>query len=213
METDVFRGITIEGLLSCAERPEGGSIMSARESNHSAGEHAVVNRSTLSPGKTVIYPGQGPCRIDRVVKTPVNGTVVSFYHLIVLDESGGELFIPVSKARAIGIRSLITKSEIPALLGHLRKSVKASDNWRQRATDNARLLNSGAPLDLVRIVASLTELSETRSLTLGEVQTLGKARKLLVCEISAVIGEAKIAVEQKLDQSLNSRNRGSRKQQ
>jgi RNA polymerase-interacting CarD/CdnL/TRCF family regulator len=92
-------------------------------------------------------------------------------------------------------------------MDHLKKRAKAAENWKQRANDNARLLNSGAPLDLAEIVASLTELNETRSLTLGEARTLGKARKLLVSEISEVIGEEKAAVDQTVEKTLKSRKR------
>ena len=128
-----------------------------------------------------------------------------FYHLPVLDESGGELFIPVEKARAIGLRLLMKKSDIPKLLAHLQKSAKAADNWKQRASDNSKLFNSGSPFDLAEIVASLTELADTRSLTITESRTLDKARKLLVCEISEVIGEEKTAVEGRVDRALKAR--------
>jgi len=128
-----------------------------------------------------------------------------FYHLIVLDDSGCELFVPVERAHAIGVRLLMKKSEIPKLLAHLQNSAKAADNWKQRASDNSKLFNSGSPFDLAEIVASLTELSDSKSLTIGESRTLGRARRLLVCEISEVIGEAKTAVEEKLDQALRER--------
>jgi len=123
----------------------------------------------------------------------------------VLDESGGELFVPVDKARAIGVRLLMKKSEIPPLLTHLKKRTKAADNWKQRASDNLKLLTSGSPFDLAEVVASLTELSDTRTLTLGESGTLSKARRLLICEISEVMAETKMAAELKLDQALTAR--------
>lgn len=163
----------------------------------------VGSRPELAAGSKAIYPGQGPCRIGRVIgRVAADGQVVMFYHLIVLDENGGELFIPVEKARAIGVRSLMKKSQVPALLAHLQKDARAADNWKQRASDNAKLLNSGSPFDLAEIVASLTEFSTRRSLTVGESRTLGRARRLLVCEISEVMGEAKTTVEEQLDQAL-----------
>jgi CarD family transcriptional regulator len=128
-----------------------------------------------------------------------------FYHLVILDESGGELFIPVEKARAIGVRLMMKKSEIPGLLAHLKKSAKAADNWKQRATDNMKLFTSGSPFDLAEIVASLTELSNTRSLTLGESGTLGRARRLLISEISEVMGETKTEAAEQVDHALKAR--------
>lgn len=159
--------------------------------------------TALPSGSTAVYPGQGPCRIGPAVKKMVDGKVMMFYHLTVLDSRGGELFVPVEKARAIGIRLLMTKSEIPLLLAHLRKSAKPADNWKQRANDNLKLFNSGSAFDLAEIVASLTELRDNRPLTLGESGTLGKAKRLLVCEISEVTGEPKTLVEEQVDQLLN----------
>jgi len=163
---------------------------------------------TLPAGSRAIYPGQGPCRIGRVVKRVINDRVVMFYHLIILDESGGELFVPVEKARAIGVRLLLKKSEIPGLLAHLGTSAKAADNWKQRATDNMKLFTSGSPFDLAEIVASLSELSSARSLTLGESGVLGRARRLLISEISEVMGETKTAAGEQVDSALKVRRGG-----
>jgi len=165
----------------------------------------VRSTFTLAAGEKAIYPGVGPCLIGRVEKRIVDARIVMFYHLIVLDGSRGELFIPVEKAGPIGVRLMIKKSEIPTLLAHLRKSTKTADNWKQRANDNSKLFNSGSPFDLAEIVASLTELSDTRSLTVGESKTLGRARRLLVCEISEVMGETKTAAEEHVDQALRLR--------
>ena len=49
---------------------------------------------------------------------------------------------------------------------------------------------------------SLTELRVTRPLTLGESGTLEKARRLLICEISEVMGETKTAAEEQVDRAL-----------
>lgn len=167
-----------------------------------AADRRGKSRGVLTTGNKAIYPGQGPCLVGRVVKKDVGGRVIMFYHLTVLDDNRGDLFVPVEKARAIGVRLLMKKSEIPGLLAHLKKSAKTADNWKQRATDNLKLFTSGSPYDLAEVVASLTELGDTRSLTLGESGTLGKARKLLICEISEVTGETRAAAEEQVDYAL-----------
>lgn len=177
--------------------------MSARGLDESlAPDRRSRSRGALRTGYKAVYPGQGPCRIGRVVKRVVDSRVIMFYHLTVLDDSRGDLFVPVEKARAIGVRLLMKKSEIPRLLAHLKKSAKTADNWKQRATDNLKLFTSGSPYDLAEVVASLTELGDTRALTLGESGTLGRARRLLICEISEVMGETKAAVEEQVDSAL-----------
>ena len=182
--------------------------MSARVSNiapdvRSIAAHVAMPKlrglPSLRAGTTAVYPGQGPCRIGRTVKKIVEGRVMMFYHLTVLNDRGGELFVPVEKARGIGLRLPITKDELPRLLAHLKKGAKPADNWRQRASENLKLLNTGSAFDVAEVVASLTQLRDSRPLTLSESGTLGKAKKLLVCEISEVMGESRTTVEEQLD--------------
>ena len=161
----------------------------------------------LKLGSKVVYPYQGPCLIGAVVKKVIGGTPTSFYQLALLDNSGGELFIPVDKIRGLGIRQLMAKSEIPKLLGLLKKPTATTTNWKQRAIDNFRLLTSGSIFDLAEVVESLTELNETRLLSPRDRQMLDRARRILICEISEVTGETKDAAEEEVDRALNVRKR------
>jgi CarD family transcriptional regulator len=153
-------------------------------------------------GNKVSYPSQGPCLIRPVIKKMVNGSTRSFYPLALLDGSGGELFIPIEKVGAVGLRQLLQKSDIPKLLSRLRKRSETAVNWKQRTIDNLKLFASGSPFDLAEIVESLTALNETRTLSPRDRQTLDRARKLLVCEIAEVTGETKLAAEEQLDKAL-----------
>jgi CarD family transcriptional regulator len=124
--------------------------------------------------------------------------------LVVLTE-GGELYVPVDKAEEIGIRLLLTRSEIPSLLAQLKGTVSIVDNWKQRAVSNLKLFASGSAFDLAEIVVSLTELKDAKSLTLGEARALERARRLLTCEIAEVMGETMQVAEQQVDLALKSR--------
>lgn len=159
----------------------------------------------ISVGCKVNYPNQGPCLIDSVVKKEVAGNPVSFYCLALLDDSGGELFVPVEKAEGIGLRPLLKKSEIPELLSQLAKDGQIVKDWKQRAKDNMKLLASGSAFDLAEVVESLTRLNESKLLSFRENSLLEKARRLLVCEVSEVLGETKTAVEAKINQVLKTR--------
>lgn len=180
--------------------------MSVRALEHGLSSVSRV-RSTLKlgAGDKAIYPGVGPCRIVRVEERIVDANVMLFYCLTALDGSRSELFIPVEKAGPIGIRLMIAKSEIPKLLAQLQQRAHIADNWKQRASDNSKLLTSGSPFDLAEIVASLTELSGTRSLTIGEARMLERAKRLLICEISEVMEVTKLAAEEQIDEALRAR--------
>jgi RNA polymerase-interacting CarD/CdnL/TRCF family regulator len=159
----------------------------------------------LKVGKKVSYPGQGPCLVGPVVKRVVGGKLTEFYHLIVLDYGGGELFVPVDRAQAKGIRELLDKSEIPKLLDRLKKPSKAAERWNQRTRENLILFNSGSAFDLAEIVESMSALRDTKRLQPSDRQTLERARKLLACEISEVMGETKSTAEEKIDKALEGR--------
>jgi len=162
----------------------------------------------MNSGNKVVYPYQGPCRIGALVKKVFGGRPMSFYSLTVMDGSGDVLFVPVDKVETLGIRQLIEKSEIPRLLCRLRREAKTTIlpsttmNWKQRAMDNSKLLASGSPFDLAKIIGSLSQLNETKALSPRDRQMLDKAKKNLICEISEVMGETKSAVEEQVNHAL-----------
>ena len=160
----------------------------------------------LTSGNKVIYPYQGPCLIGPVIKKVIDGSPISFYRLALLDDSGGELFVPVDKVQSIGIRPLLNRSDIPKLLDLLKEPSGADKDWKQRADENFKLLTSGSTFDLAEVVKSLTKLGRKRELSFRESQTLEKARKLLIGEISEVMGETKSAAEEQIDEALRARN-------
>jgi RNA polymerase-interacting CarD/CdnL/TRCF family regulator len=165
-------------------------------------------RVTLTVGKKVVYRGRGPCLIGAVVQKVVCGRSASFYRLALLDDSRAELFVPVDNFRDLNMRPLLDRSEIPELLGHLKaragatKDLGTAKNWRQRNLDNLKLFSSGSLFDLADMVESLTQLRSTRTLAPHEQETLHRARKLLICEISEVMEESKSAAEARIDRVL-----------
>ena len=156
-------------------------------------------------GDKVVYPSQGPCLIGAVIKRTIAGEQTRFYPLSFLDNSGNAILIPTDKLKALPIRHLLAKAEIPKLLARLENSCAASENWKQRSIDNAKLLASGSAFDLAEIVESLTELREGKMLLPRDQQTLEKAKKLLICEVSEVMGESRDAAEQEIDRALQSK--------
>lgn len=161
----------------------------------------------LAIGNKVIYPSHGPCLVSSIVNKTVNEKPMSFYQLQVLNDHRGQLLVPVDKATVVGLRPLVNFPEIPALLEQLKKPSTASTDRKQRIRDNLKLLLSGSAFDLAEIVESLTELIETKPLSLGERGTLERAKRLLVCEISEVTGESKQVVEEQVERALTARTK------
>lgn len=159
----------------------------------------------LIVGRKAIYPSQGLCIIGPVVKKEVAGRQSRFYRLALLDERGGELFVPVEKVGTSGLRLLLKRSEVPKLLDRLKQTRTMTKDSKQRTNDNLNRLASGSAFALAEIVGALTELRWTKELSLREEWMLNKAKIMLICEISEVMKEPKSAVEMQVDQALNGR--------
>lgn len=157
---------------------------------------------TLSIGRKVVYPGHGPCRVGAVVKKIIGGQLGSYYRLVSLAETSDAVFVPVNKTDGLGIRRLITKSEVSRLLRHLALPPQRPTRWKEREYLNLKRWSSGSADDLARIIECLTELNERRPLAPGERNILDRARRLLICEISEATGENKQVTERYLDSAL-----------
>jgi|SRR6185503_3436653 CarD family transcriptional regulator len=164
---------------------------------------------TLTVGAKVYYPGRGPCLVDAIVEKVVCGTSARFYRLTLLDDSGAELFVPVGNSAGVTLRALLGRSEIPKLLDHLKtgagvpKDTPIAKNWRQRELERLKLFRSGSIFDLADVVETLTQLGNVKTLAMDERETLHRARKLLISEISEVMNESKSAAEARMDSALN----------
>jgi CarD family transcriptional regulator len=162
----------------------------------------------LNIGTKIVYPAQGPCIIGSIVSRVIGNQQLSFYQLTVLNNGGMELFVPVNKVKQVGIRPLLERDEVPKLLERLQQPAKEVAGWRQRNLYNLKLFAAGSAFDLAEVIESLTELSETKSLAVGEQKTLERARELLICELSVVLREAKAIAENLVDEALNARKEG-----
>ena len=164
---------------------------------------------TLTVGKKVYYPGRGPCMVEAVVEKVVCGTTAKFFKLALLDDSNAELFVPVDNSSDLSLRALLGRSEIPKLLLHLKtragapRDVAPAKNWRQRELEKLKLFRSGSLFDIADVVESLTQLRNGKNLAIDERETLLRARKLLICEISEVMQESRTASEARIDSVLS----------
>jgi len=164
----------------------------------------------LSVGERVSYPCQGPCLVGPIVKRVVDGKPAEFYHLHPLEHGGGDLFVPLDKADCRGIRKLLKKSEIPALLNRLAQASTSVENWNTRTRKNLMLFASGSAFDLAEIIGSMTELGEGRKLQPSDRRTFERAKKFLICELSEVTGERRSAVTETIDNVIE-RRRGNKR--
>ena len=161
----------------------------------------------LSVGEKVSYPCQGPCLVGPIVNRVVDGKSTQFYHLVLLERGGGDLFVPLDKADSRGIRKLLKKSQIPELLNRLDRATASTLRWNERTQQNLILFASGSAFDLAEIVGSTSGFGENGKLPPSDRRTLERSKKFLICEISEVTGETKRAVTERINKLIERRNR------
>jgi len=156
-------------------------------------------------GHKVVYPSRGPCLVGAVVRKVIAGQPGNYYLLTTLDDAGDSVLVPLDKMSALGIRRLMTKSELARLLGRLALSSVKVPRWHQRAFADLKRLRTGSACDLADLIELLTDLNERRPLGPYERQALVKARRILICARAEVAGESKHAAEERLDHVLEAR--------
>jgi CarD family transcriptional regulator len=75
-------------------------------------------------------------------------------------------------------------------------------NWSRRFKNHVEKLKSGDIYQVAEVVRNLTIREKDKGLSAGEKRMLGKARQILVSELTFAIGVDEEAAERKLDEVL-----------
>jgi CarD family transcriptional regulator len=166
---------------------------------------------TYREGNKVIYPRLGICRVAGIVEQTAGSLVVKCYSLKPLDsQDSTTILVPVAKAVEVGVRKLIDKTDIPQLITFLGKDIEVASDHRKRNARNAERMATGEIYDLADSLKTMTKLSRSKSLSPEEQQTLGRARDLIIKEISYVTRQTVEQVEEMIDQALAGKKPRSR---
>ena len=140
-------------------------------------------------GAKAVYPAHGVVKVKGIEIKEICGTKRAFYILKVID-SDATVMVPTDNAGTVGLRPVITKSEIPSIYRILRgkKRVNNSGNghqsWNKRYREYAEKLKSGNILEVATVLRDIYLLQGEKELSFGERRIMDAARALLVKEIS-----------------------------
>ena len=152
-------------------------------------------------GDKVIYPNHGLGTIERIETKTIMGTTCGFYQLRMANET--TVFVPVDNVDGVGLRRAISDHEVERLF-HLLSDGKidSHQNWKGRFKDNSDRMRTGSIYDVVEVLKSLTFLSKSKSLSFREKRMLDRAKFLVVSEITEVLAEKTLSVEDKVEKAL-----------
>jgi len=166
-------------------------------------------------GDYAVYPSHGIGKIADIEKTSILGQDFSCY-LMYFEKEKLTIKIPMHSAEKIGLRHLISKSQMDEVFVILRSGVKKLKGmWSRRAQEYETKINSGDIILLAEVLRDLTRDIEDGERSYSERIIYETAIHRLANEYSVIYGidfeEAKAKVVITAKDKLNSEGKVSQK--
>ena len=143
-------------------------------------------------GDRVVYPMHGAGIIEKIESEQVLGEIRDYY---VLNVSSGaiNIMVPIDNCERIGLRRIISKSEVGEVFALLKADSTAMEsNWNRRYRENTEKLKTGDILEVAEVVRNLWRNDKIKKLSAGEKNMLNNARQILISELALEIGRAHV---------------------
>lgn len=140
---------------------------------------------TFQVGDKAVYPAQGVAEVLSIEEKDIAGSRQSFYVLRVVD-TNRKIMVPVTNASAVGLRPLISETEICEIFEILREHGPGFDNqtWNRRYRGFMDKIKAGSIFDVAEVLRDLSRLKTSKHLSFGEKRMLETASALLITEIA-----------------------------
>lgn len=141
--------------------------------------------------ESVVYPGHGVARINRIVHKTVGGVLTSFYELAFLKKDIIVL-VPTEGAEQVGLRRLSSSEHVVRAFEVIengsseRRTEFMANNWNKRNKCYQLKLRTGNLQGLSEIYRDLRLIEENKPLSFGEKHLLMQTEELLAEEIAMV---------------------------
>jgi CarD family transcriptional regulator, regulator of rRNA transcription len=139
----------------------------------------------FAQGDMAVYPAHGVGVIEAIESQTVAGIDQDFYIMKILDNDM-KIMIPTASSDNVGLRAIISKKEVEAVLEILRDrdSEIGSQTWNRRYRDYMEKIKTGSIHEVAAVLRDLYLLSVDKDLSYGERKMMDTAKNLLVTEIS-----------------------------
>lgn len=154
-------------------------------------------------GDLAVYPAHGVGKIESIESKSIGGKRQEFYIMRILDNDM-KIMIPVPNAETVGLRGLITQTDIPRVFDILlRREVSVNGGtWNRRYREYMEKIKTGSIYELAEVLRDLTVLKVDKELSFGERKMLDTARTLLLKELSIVQEVTEDEVEKSIFEML-----------
>ncbi len=151
-------------------------------------------------GDLAVYPAQGVGVIESIENREVMGSHQEFYVMKILG-SNMKIMIPLSSAKSVGLREVISAKEVSKIYEILRNKDITIDKqtWNKRYRDYLEKIKTGSVFEVARVLRDLFILKNDKDLSFGERKMMDTAKGLLIKEISI----ATKSEETKIEEDIN----------
>jgi len=153
-------------------------------------------------GDKLVHPSYGAGElksIEQIVNSYGMDASKKEYYVLEMFLNGERIMVPVENADAVGIRPIIKKEDVQSIVELLdSKPDMTVDNWTKRHHDNLEKIKSGDVYALTEVIRDLYYRNVAKGLSSRERKMLINAKRILLSELSVVMGEDYKALEEKL---------------
>jgi len=167
------------------------------------------DRDPFRKGDYVVYPAHGVGKVDRIGAEEIAGHRLNLIQ-ISFSENRMTLRVPVSQARAAGLRKLATPKAMAEVMEILRGRPRVSRlMWAKRAQEYLAKINSGDLRALAEVVRDLQTTADGSGTSFSQRNLFELAIERLVAEFAAVERTDKAAALERLTQVLHHAGKGT----
>jgi len=151
-------------------------------------------------GDKAVYPAHGVGVVEGIENRQISGSSQTFFILRLLDNDT-TIMIPQGSVTSVGLRTVVSKKEIPAVFKVLKQKVRVSDSqtWNRRHREYMDKIRTGSVFEIAAVLRDLYLLKLDKELSFGERKVLDTARNLLVKELSIAQRTKTDKIEQQIE--------------
>jgi CarD family transcriptional regulator len=153
-------------------------------------------------GDKVVYPNHGVGIIEKISNRLVSGKFERFY-LLRICSNDILVMVPTANANDVGLRKIVERRDVDQLLSLLgSKDFLTQKDWKDRFKENSEKMRSGSIFHVAEVFKNLVHLSRIKPLSFREKRMLDRARFLLVSELSTVMNQAELEIEDRIEKAV-----------
>ena len=153
-------------------------------------------------GEKVIYPNHGIGIVESIQTRPIPGGKISLYQLRILSNDS-RVWVPQQNADGVGLRHVITAADVRRIYNLLADgNIDQHPNWKGRFKENSDKMRTGSLYEVAVVLKGLTYLSRKKALSFREKRMLDRARFLLISELSTVMNQAELEIEDRIEKAV-----------